>query len=119
MPAAERMGRKSGRASSSLFAVRSGWRVTSGSRSGLKGRACHARCSSPLLLVLLAANPLDRMRVLGLVGLGADVLLGPTGAALSRLLSPMGGGALVAASLLAWCILPLALAARTFRLKDF
>ena len=73
----------------------------------------------PLLLVLLAANPLDGMRVLGLVGLGADVLLGPTGAALSRLLSPMGGGALVAASLLAWCILPLALAVRTFRLKDF
>ena len=41
-----------------------------------------------LLVVLLAANPIDGMRALGLVGLGADVLLGPTGAALSRLLSP-------------------------------
>lgn len=73
----------------------------------------------PLLLALLAGNPIDGMRALGLVGLGADVLLGPTGAALSRLLSPSGGGVLVAASLLAWCTVPLALAARAFRLKDF
>ena len=73
----------------------------------------------PLLLALLAANPIDGVRALGLVWLGADVLLGPTGAALARLLSPTGGGLLVAASLLAWCTLPLALAARSFRLKDF
>jgi len=73
----------------------------------------------PLLLALLAGNPIDGMRALGLVGLGADVLLGPTGAALSRLLSPSGGGVLVAASLLAWCTVPLALAARAFRRKDF
>ena len=72
-----------------------------------------------LLLALLAANPIDGMRAMGLVGLGADVLLGPTGAALSRLLSPTGGGALVVGSLLAWCLLPLALAARSFRLRDF
>lgn len=73
----------------------------------------------PLLLALLAANPIDGVRALGLVGLGADVLLGPSGAALSRLLGMDGGGALVAASLLAWCVVPLALAARTFRSKDF
>jgi Cu-processing system permease protein len=72
-----------------------------------------------LLVVLLAANPIDGMRALGLVGLGADVLLGPTGAALSRLLSPGAGGVLVAASILGWCLLPLGLAARAFRLKDF
>ena len=72
-----------------------------------------------LLLALLVANPIDGMRAMGLVGLGADVLLGPTGAALSRLLSPTGGGALVVGSLLAWCLLPLALAARSFRLRDF
>jgi hypothetical protein len=59
------------------------------------------------------------MRALGLVGLGADVLLGPTGAAPSRLLSPTAGGALVVASVVAWCLLPLGLAARAFRLKDF
>lgn len=73
----------------------------------------------PLLVALLAANPIDGVRALVLVGLGADVLLGPTGAALSRLLGPSGGGALVVASLVAWCLLPLVLAARAFRVKDF
>lgn len=72
-----------------------------------------------VLLGLLAANPIDGVRAIGLVWLGADVLLGPTGAALARLLSPTGGGELVAASLLAWCIVPLSLATRAFRLKDF
>ena len=68
----------------------------------------------PMLLVLLAANPIDGMRALGLVGLGADVLLGPTGAALSKLLGPSGG-----AALLAWCTVPLAVAARIYRRRDF
>jgi Cu-processing system permease protein len=72
-----------------------------------------------LLLALLAANPIDGMRAIGLVSLGADVLLGPTGAALSRLLHPASGGLLVAVSLVLWCCVPLALAARAFRLKDF
>lgn len=72
-----------------------------------------------LLLALLASNPIDGMRAVVLVALGADVLLGPTGAALSRLLDPSAGGLLVAASLAAWCCLPLALAARAFRRKDF
>ena len=71
-----------------------------------------------LLLALLASNPIDGVRALVLVGLGADVLLGPTGATLARLLDPAAGGLLVAVSLVAWCCLPLALAARTFRLKD-
>ena len=73
----------------------------------------------PMLLVLLAANPIDGMRALGLVALGADVLLGPTGAALSKLLSPSGGAALVGAALLAWCTVPLAIAARVYRRRDF
>lgn len=73
----------------------------------------------PMLLVLLAANPIDGMRALGLVGLGADVLLGPTGAALSKLLGPSGGAALVGAALLAWCTVPLAVAARIYRRRDF
>ena len=73
----------------------------------------------PMLLVLLAANPIDGMRALGLVGLGADVLLGPTGAALSKLLGPSGGAALVGAALLAWCTVPLAIAARVYRRRDF
>jgi Cu-processing system permease protein len=73
----------------------------------------------PLLLVLLAANPIDGMRALGLVGLGADVLLGPTGAALSRLMGPSGGAVLVVAALLGWCAVPLALATQTYRRRDF
>jgi len=73
----------------------------------------------PLLLVLLAANPIDGMRALGLVGLGADVLLGPTGAALAKLLGPSGGALLVGAAMLGWCAIPLALAARGYRRRDF
>jgi Cu-processing system permease protein len=73
----------------------------------------------PLLLVLLAANPIDGMRALGLVGLGADVLLGPTGAALSKLLGPSGGAVLVCAATLGWCSVPLALAARAYERRDF
>ena len=73
----------------------------------------------PLLLVLLAANPIDGMRALALVGLGADVLLGPAGAALSKLLGPSGGAALVAGALLAWCVAPIAWAARAYQRRDF
>jgi Cu-processing system permease protein len=73
----------------------------------------------PLLLALLAANPIDGMRAIGLVSLGADVLLGPTGAALSKLMGPSGGTLLVATALAAWCVVPLALAARVFSRRDF
>ena len=73
----------------------------------------------PLLLLLLVANPIDGMRALGLVGLGADVLLGPTGAALSKMLAPSSGALLVAAALLAWCGGPLAYAARLYGRRDF
>jgi ABC-type transport system involved in multi-copper enzyme maturation permease subunit len=73
----------------------------------------------PLLVLLLAANPIDGMRALALVGLGADVLLGPTGAALSRLLGPSGGALLVGAALLAWCASPLAWASRVYQRRDF
>jgi Cu-processing system permease protein len=73
----------------------------------------------PLLLLLLAANPIDGMRALGLVALGADVLLGPTGAALAKLLGPAGGALAIGAALLAWCAGPLACAARVYRRKDF
>lgn len=73
----------------------------------------------PLLLALLAVNPLDGMRALGLVTLGADVLLGPTGSALAKLLGPSGGALLVVAGLAAWCMAPLAAAARVYRRRDF
>jgi len=62
------------------------------------------------LLVLLALNPLDGLRAVSLVELGADVLLGPAGAALERMLGGMAGLSFVAASLALWISVPLATA---------
>lgn len=73
----------------------------------------------PYLVALLAANPLDGIRTLGLVHLGADVLLGPTGAALQQLLGGVAGTGAVLGSLVLWTLLPLALAARAYALRDF
>ena len=70
-------------------------------------------------MAILAFNPIDGVRSLGLVGLGADVLLGPTGAALRGLLGVVGGGAWVVGSLLLWVSLPLLLAAHLYRRRDF
>jgi len=73
----------------------------------------------PLLLGLLAANPIDGVRALALVSLGADVLLGPTGASMQRLLGESRGALLVVTSLVAWCVLPAAGAALVYRRRDF
>lgn len=73
----------------------------------------------PLLLGLLALNPIDGVRALGLTMLGADVLLGPTGAAMQRLMGPGGGAAVVLASLAACLTLPMLLAAQIHRRRDF
>lgn len=72
----------------------------------------------PWLLALLAANPIDGLRALGLVRLGADVLLGPTGAALQRLLGGAAGAALVGASAVAWIAAPLAAASWAWARRD-
>lgn len=73
----------------------------------------------PWLLGLLLVNPLDGARALGLVTLGADVLLGPTGAAMQQLLGGNGGGAAIVASLLLWSALALGIAGRVYRRRDF
>lgn len=73
----------------------------------------------PWLVALLALNPIDGVRALGLVGLGADVLLGPTGAALQRLFGEGWGTVWVLASLGAWLALPFAAAGAVFRRRDF
>lgn len=70
------------------------------------------------LLALLAANPIDGVRALGLVRLGADVLLGPTGAALQRLVGEGVGLALVTTSLAAYVLAPLGAAAWIFGRRD-
>lgn len=73
----------------------------------------------PYLVALLAANPLDGVRTLGLVQLGADVLLGPTGAALQALVGRGAGMAAVLAALALWIAAPLAAAGRVFARRDF
>jgi Cu-processing system permease protein len=69
------------------------------------------------LVTLLAVNPVAAARVLGLGLFGADVLAGPTGAALRAVLSGWGAWVLVA-TLLAWTGLPLFAAARALRKRD-
>jgi Cu-processing system permease protein len=73
----------------------------------------------PWLVALLALNPIDGVRALSLVALGADVLLGPTGAALARLLGEGGGALWVAGSILVWLAAPVLLAKRVFERRDF
>lgn len=73
----------------------------------------------PWLVGLLALNPIDGIRALGLVGLGADVLLGPTGAALERSLGAGRGALLIVGSLGLWAAAPLVVAARIYRHRDF
>jgi Cu-processing system permease protein len=72
----------------------------------------------PSLVVLLSLNPIDAVRVLGTIALGADVLLGPTGTAAERMLG-VNVWVLLSAVLIAWVVLPLAAAARMFRQRDF
>jgi Cu-processing system permease protein len=71
------------------------------------------------LVTLLSLNPIDGVRALALVGLGADVLLGPTGAALQRMLGPGGGALWVVGSLVMWLAVPAVAGAAVFRRRDF
>jgi Cu-processing system permease protein len=73
--------------------------------------------SSWPLSLLLIANPVDAARTLGLGLFNADVLAGPTGAALRSLLGGWGAWLLVS-GLVAWTALPLAVAARTLGRRD-
>lgn len=74
--------------------------------------------AGPGLLALLALNPIDGARTLGLITLGGELLLGPTGAALEAFAGG-GGRAWIVASLLAWATLPLVGASMVFRRRDF
>lgn len=69
------------------------------------------------LAILLVANPVDSARALGLGLFQADVVAGPTGAALQRLLGGPGA-ALLLAGLVAWTVVPLRLAGRRFAKLD-
>jgi Cu-processing system permease protein len=69
------------------------------------------------LSLLLMADPVDSARALGLTLFQADVVAGPTGAALRRVLGGAGAWALTAA-LVAWTLIPLAMAGRRFARTD-
>lgn len=73
--------------------------------------------AGPWLSVLLMASPVDSARALGLGLFQADVVAGPTGAALRAVLGKAGGWAL-AAALVGWTLVPLALAGRRFSRSD-
>jgi Cu-processing system permease protein len=73
----------------------------------------------PWLLGLLLANPIDGARALGLVTLGADVMLGPTGAAMQQLLGENGGGVAIIGSILGWSAIAMGLAGRRYQRRDF
>jgi Cu-processing system permease protein len=69
------------------------------------------------LAALLIANPVDSARALGLGLFRADVVAGPTGAALHRLLGGRGA-VLLTLALFAWTVVPLRLAGRRFARRD-
>jgi len=69
------------------------------------------------LSLLLMADPVDSARALGLGLFHADVVAGPTGAALRRVLSGAGAWAL-AAALVAWTVVPLGFAGRRLDRSD-
>ncbi len=71
------------------------------------------------LLVLTLLNPSDLGRVLLLLNLDVAALMGYTGAVFSRFFGGSLGIAVSAGALLLWVALPLALALRRFRRKDF
>jgi Cu-processing system permease protein len=76
-----------------------------------------AHAASWNLAVLLVANPVDSARALGLGLFRADVVAGPTGAALHRLLGGQGA-VLLTLALIAWTVVPLRLAGRRFARRD-
>jgi Cu-processing system permease protein len=69
------------------------------------------------LSMLLMADPVDSARALGLSLFQTDIVAGPTGAALRQVLGGAGAWAL-AAALVAWTLVPLALAGRHFARSD-
>lgn len=71
------------------------------------------------MLGILILNPVDMVRVLLLLGSDAAAMMGYTGALVSRSLGTTFGRTMLGAVVLAWLVLPLWWAARTFERKDF
>jgi len=73
--------------------------------------------AGPWLSALLMASPIDSARALGLSLFHADIVAGPTGAALRAVLGKAGVWALTVA-LIGWTLVPLTLAGRQFSSSD-
>jgi len=71
------------------------------------------------LLGLMLANPVDLARVLVLTQLDVSALMGYTGALFQQTFGTVAGTTVAVAALILWCAVPLALAARCFRRRDF
>jgi ABC-type multidrug transport system ATPase subunit/ABC-type transport system involved in multi-copper enzyme maturation permease subunit len=70
------------------------------------------------LAVSLVLNPVDSARILGVLALEPDLyLLGPAGSFLATRLTPAGAALLLAGSLLAWTVAPVAAAVLRFNLS--
>ncbi|MDR5694462.1 MAG: ABC transporter permease subunit [Armatimonadota bacterium] len=72
----------------------------------------------PILLSSVLANPMDTVRVVVLMLVGAKTSLGPGGAILGELAGSVLGKTLIAVSLVAWVMIPLWLATRAFQEQD-
>lgn len=72
-----------------------------------------------VLFPALIVNPVDLVRVLVTLAVGSGALFGPTSAVLVRMFGSAGGVALGLAVLLVEGIVPLAIAARVFRRRDW
>ena len=71
------------------------------------------------LLGLTLLNPVDLARVLLLLKFDAGAMMGYTGAVFERFFGTAQGMIVAACALVVWSGLPLVLAARRFRAKDF
>lgn len=98
------------------------WLATTVVYDGLVLAAAAAFADYPLerpLLALMAGNPVDLARVLVLTQLDVSALMGYTGALFERTFGTGIGTSVAVATLVAWCAVPLALAARRFQRRDF
>ncbi len=62
------------------------------------------------LLVSLLANPVDSIRILGIVHLGGETVFGPSLVSLTRLLSDVSSNILLLSGITIWMVVPLSLA---------
>ena len=98
------------------------WLLTTDVYDGLVLAASAAFADWPLerpLLAMMVANPVDLARVLVLTRLDVPALMGYTGALFRHTFGSAIGTGIAVAALAAWCAVPISLAARRFRTRDF